>query len=411
MRRVLRSRVMEIHLPRLNVSPRLREMMAYPKFRGVPRVLVLENEYWLDSACVRAASALGWAVQSVPVRMEGAMPRDLVAGFLSALTEFRPDFVLSINLSGMDTQGLFAGLFCDLAMPYAAWFVDDPRTILMGSRAYASDYAVAFTWEAAYADYLRDCGFSAAHVLPLGVDDTIFNAPPAEDCPLPPSFVGNSMEEFAAREWAWVRERPALCGAVEAALEAGRVTREHFAVGMEAVLGGTDGFSPDEVRHAEILCFVEGTRRLRHGLARATAPLGAVMHGDPGWAAVTEHCAGPVHYFDELPRHYQATPVNLNTTSVQMASAVNQRVFDCPASGGFLLTDAQASLQGLFDVEREVAVYSDLDECAELLQQYVAAPALRAEMTHRARARILGEHTYRHRLTKMADVLGAQFRG
>lgn len=386
-------------------------MMAYPKFRGVPRVLVLENEYWLDSACVRAAGALGWAVQSVPVRMEGAMPRELVAGFLGALGEFRPDFVLSINLSGMDTQGLFAGLFHDLQVPYAAWFVDDPRTILMGSRAYASDWAVAFTWEAAYADYLRACGFSSAHVLPLGVDDTIFHGEPVAQPPLPPSFVGNSMVEFADREWAWMRERPALCACVEEAFATNRVTRANFGAGMETVLGPLDRFSADDIRHMELLCFVEGTRRLRHGLARAAAPLGARMHGDPGWAAVTQHSAPPVHYFDQLAAHYQATPVNLNTTSVQMASAVNQRVFDCPASGGFLLTDAQASLRGLFDVEREVAIYHSLEECAELLQQYLAAPVLRREMVQRARARILAEHTYRHRMDAMRAIISAQYAG
>ena len=400
---------MDIHAPRLNVSPRLRELMTYPKFRGAPRVLVLENEYWLDSACVRAALALGWAVESVPVRMEGAMPRELVAGFLSALTRHRPDFVLSINLSGMDTQGLFAGLFADLAVPYAAWFVDDPRTILMGSRAYASDWAVAFTWEPAYTAYLLGCGFAAAHELPLGVDDTIFNAPPAEAWPLPPSFVGNSMVEFAAREWAWVRGRPALCRAVEEAFAASRVTRETFAVGTEAMLANATAFTADELRHVELLCFVEATRRLRRGLAEATGPLGAVMRGDTGWAEAPAPWAGPVHYFDELPGHYRATPVSLNLTSIQMAGAVNQRVFDCPAAGGFLLTDAQSSLARLFDVDREVAVFDSLAGCADLLSQYLAAPALRREMATRARARVLGEHTYRHRLEAMVKALRERF--
>lgn len=400
---------MDLHAPRLSVSPRLRDLMAYAKFAGTPRLLVLENEYWLDGACVRAARALGWETASVPVRMQGAMPRDQVASFLSALTEFRPDWVLSINLSGMDTQGLFAGLFADLGMPYAAWFVDDPRTILMGSRAYASEYAVAFTWESAYRAYLLGCGFAEAHTLPLAVDEHCFNALPSGDWSLPPSFVGNSMVDFAAREWKWIEEKPDLAARVQEAFARGRITRESFAAGVDAILGaGATSLDAEAARHVELYCFVEGTRRLRQDLANAVSPLGAVMHGDDGWQGRAAYTGPSLHYFEQLPGHYNATPVNLNATSVQMASAVNQRVFDCPAAGGFLLTDAQSSLQTLFS-DDEVAVYSDFTECAELLQQYLAAPGLRSEIVQRARARIFREHTYRHRLQAMLSLLRARF--
>lgn len=402
---------MDIHAPRLSVSPRLRDLMAYPRFAGTPRVLVLENEYWLDGACVRAARALGWETVRVPVRMQGEMPREQVAAFLSALTEFRPDWVLSINLSGMDTQGLFAGLFADLGMPYAAWFVDDPRTILMGNRAYASDFAVAFTWEAAYREYLVGCGFAEAHTLPLAVDEHCFSAQPADGWTLPPSFVGNSMVDFAAREWHWFAGHPDLASNVEDAFARGAVTRENFAHGVEALLGAhAVPLDAEAARHVELYCFVEGTRRLRQLLADAVCPLGAVMHGDAGWHGRAAHVGPPVHYFNELPAHYRATPVSLNATSVQMATAVNQRVFDCPAAGGFLLTDAQASLRTLF-AEDEVATYRDFTECAELLQQYLAAPGVRTEMIRRARTRIFGEHTYRHRLQAMLGILRERFAG
>lgn len=401
---------MDVHAPRLKVSPRLRELMAYPKFRNTPtRLLVLENEYWLDSACVGAAARLGWVVQGVPVRMQGTMSRGLIADFFGALTEFRPDFVLSINLGGMDTQGLFARLFADLAIPYATWFVDDPRTIVMGSRAYASDYAVAFSWEAAYLDYLRACGFAEAHLLPLAVDETIFNAPPVDTPPLPPSFVGNSMVEFSEREAVWINARPALVAAVQKAFEMGRVTRARFAEGIAAVLGAeASQFDADELRHAELYCFVEATRRLRQDLADAVGGLGVVMHGDVGWQGRATNAGGPIHYFDALPKHYQDTPINLNITSVQMAGAVNQRVFDCPAAGGFLLTDAQSSLNDLFDTDQELAVYRDLAECTALLEHYAAAPALRRAMVERTRQRVLAEHTYCHRLETMRAVLRAR---
>jgi spore maturation protein CgeB len=83
-----------------------------------------------------------------------------------------------------------------------------------------------------------------------------------------------------------------------------------------------------------------------------------------------------------------------------MAHTVNQRVLDCPAAGGFLLIDAQPALAELFDVEKEIASYESLDECVELQRLYRANPSARTEITGRARKRILGEHTYGHRLKK-----------
>jgi len=112
-----------------------------------------------------------------------------------------------------------------------------------------------------------------------------------------------------------------------------------------------------------------------------------------------------VDYHTELAAYYRDCPVNLNTTSVQMATTVNQRVFDCPAAGGFLLTDRQAHLQELFDVEREVVTYGTLDEARETLAWFRGRPAARKEIVARAQKRILGEHTYRHRLETLASVL------
>jgi len=104
---------------RLKVSGRLRALMAYPKLAApMPRILVLESNYWLDTACLNAAQAMGWDIARGPGVTEGKMPRDMVAALLNTLTEFRPDFVLSINLSAMDERGLFAGLFADLAIPH-----------------------------------------------------------------------------------------------------------------------------------------------------------------------------------------------------------------------------------------------------------------------------------------------------
>lgn len=391
-------------MKRLDVSPQLRARMRYKKFAGeTPRMLVLESDYWLDHACLSAAKKLAWQVRGVLVPAKGVLPRNQIEELLKGLLEFRPDFVLSVNLSGMDMDGMFAGLFEDLGVPYVTWFVDDPRTIIMNRKTYGTSLSVALTWERAYCDYLKAVGFAVAEWLPLAVDPGIFcRAPGSSEGP--PAFVGNSMTAPAEEEWAWVAGRAELAAAVRETLDSGRVTRENFALGMEALLPGplVAKLDEDERRHAELLMFVEGTRRLRADWVRALVEDGVRVYGDEGWRDIVPEAAGPVNYRRNLAGLYQSSTVNLNITSVQMATAVNQRAFDCPAAGGFLLTDAQADLGELF-AQDEVAVYRDIDECRELMAFYRSRHDLRDGIVTRAQMRIAAEHTYERRLGNIVE--------
>jgi len=393
---------------RLTIPSRLKERMQYDKLAGdVPRILILESGYWLDAACVQAGRLMGWDVRTVPVPLEGSLSRDNMAEMLYTLVDMRPDFVLTINLGGMDVGGVFARLFEDLELPYVTWFVDDPRTIVMDQALYGSPFAVALTWERSYLPYLQQSSFAAVHYMPLAVDPVIFQ-PPASDLPtIPPAFVGNSMTVPAQKEWEWVNQNLTLANAIDSAFENKRVNRETFAHGLEALLPEflLSELDADEKRHAEILFFVEGTRRLRHELVGQWIQEDVSVRGDDEWRLLTPQAGAALNYTHDLARFYAQCEVNLNITSIQMATAVNQRVFDCPAAGGFLLTDAQADLKDLFEVDREIACYNSMEESVEMIAWYRARPAVRREIAARAQARILNEHTYAHRLRAMVEIL------
>jgi len=386
--------------------------MTYRKFADVnPRLMLLESDYWLDGACERAARKMGWEVRKVRVVQEGVMSREIIAELMGTLIDFRPDFILSINASGVDEAGLLVHFFADLHVPFVTWFVDDPRTILIGRQTYGTDFGVALTWERAYEPDLARAGFGLVATLPLGVDDSLFNDPPRDDWPMPPTFIGNSMTAQAAKEWEWIAQRTRVTLAVTEAFEKGLVNRANFGRGLAAMLGAETiaEWDEHERRHAEIYCFIEGTRRLRVALVEALLPEGLFVAGDEDWKSVTPMAIPYINYAAGLPSYYRQCAVNVNSTSIQMASAVNQRVLDCPASGGFLLTDAQGQLAELFDLDDEVAVYHNLDEAREVLRHYVAHPEARVAMIQRAQRRVLGEHTYGHRLRQLVSLLKARF--
>ena len=216
----------------------------------------------------------------------------------------------------------------------------------------------------------------------------------------------------AKKEWDWMESHPAVEAVVRAAFEEGRVDRFQFAGGAQAILGDiARTLNEDELFHAERIFFIEGTRRLRLGLVEALAPHGLHVRGDVHWKTVTSQYDDPIEYSNGLASFYRNCVVNLNTTSVQMTNAVNQRVFDCPAAGGFILTDKQSQLKELFDGEDEVVTYETLDEARDKLLWFLEHPKGRQEVVARAQKRIFGEHTYTHRLKKITEHLKGLYGG
>ncbi len=393
--------VMQAH--RLHVSPALRARMGYRRFAGeTPRMLVLRSDYWLDIACLNGARKQGWQVAEAAVPQEGRISRDGLATMLDRLWAFKPDFILTVNMAGLDAGGLLAGLFDDLCLHTVGWFVDNPRTILPETHHLGLPHMVALTWERAYVPFLEAQGFGFVNTLPLATDPTVFSKAPNEAPSLAPAFVGNSMTDFARREWRWFEPYPGPTRALAAAFDENRITRDAFAQGLHACLpkDAVRSMSFEQRQHAEMVCFIEATRRLRVEGALRLLSEGLHVYGDDAWREylTPERCHSYLNYTNNMPAFYHQCEVNVNITSIQMQHAVNQRVFDCPAAGGFLLSDAQADSSTLFEPDSEAAVYHSWDECLSLLRFYRRHPASRMPIIQKAQRRILAEHTYAHRL-------------
>jgi spore maturation protein CgeB len=312
----------------------------------------------------------------------------------------------------MDTEGLFARFFEDARIPYVSWFTDTPRMILYGRKMHLSPWSIAATWERAYLPHFEALGYEHIYHMPLATDPALFNAEPAPSHARPLAFVGNSMIEHTAEAIDRFRDKPAVLRAVIEAFDTGRVTRDTYALGLPAMLP-PEVLAPldrTDLRNLELLINYEATQRQRVDLARSLAPLGLEVRGDPHWLQVHDKVGGSVGYFDDLAPFYRGTAVNVNSTSLQMRAAVNQRVFDCPAAGGFLITDAQGDLFEHFDPDGgEVVAYRALEELRDLADHYLRHPAEAREITLRARRRILAKHTLEHRLRDLTAYLRGRF--
>lgn len=389
----------------------MRRFLDYPKFAGRTRMMILGTQYFFDGSWVRAAESLGWETTTVSSAMVGALTRDQVAGFFTRIAEFKPDFILTSNYAGMDQQAMFSRFLEDARVPYVSWFTDTPRMILYDREIYASHYAVAATWERAYEPHFRALGFQHVFFMPLATDPVLFNGEPGDTFDRDLAFVGQSMIDEAREAWEKLRPFPRVVEAILQAFEEGRVTRERFTNGIGAVVAPEvlEGLERRDLRHVELCLIYEATRRDRFALATRLEPLGVEVRGDVHWSRVTARAGGQVGYFDDLAPFYRRTAVNLNTTSLQMRTAVNQRVFDCPAAGGFLITDAQGDLNEFFDAEAEVVTYCTLDELEEKVRYYLTRPDERRAVVERARRRVLAHHTHRNRLESLEAYLKKRY--
>jgi len=404
-----------------------RQGVAYPKFtRAAPRVLVLWRPYFLYREIEAALDRLGVAHRRVATGTGKTGEAGVVESLLAAVAEFRPDFAITVNHLGLDRDGRLAGLLDDIGLPLASWFVDSPRLILHDFTAVATPTSMVFSYDADALPDIAALGFGHAAWLPLGTDPTLFVPLAACDAGHPwradASFIGASMVSQARDALDRLRGFPALARALPQAAAAFAASPEksarRFLTADPACGAAYAALARAEDRlAAELALTWEATRRYRHACVQGILPFSPIIAGDADWEmAVAGLGRGwrrlpPLDYYDELPGFYPRSAVNLNCTSLQMKGAVNQRVFDVPACGGFVLTDAREQFGALFDVGREAAVYSDPAAIPDMVRHYLAHPAERERIARAGRERVLAEHTYDRRLATLLAAMQNAFGG
>lgn len=403
----------------------LRERLAYRRFAGrAPRVLLLRRPYFLYREIEAALTRLGFPCRVVDTGRGETGREDAVAAIVAATAAFRPDFALTVNHLGLDREGRLTALLADLHLPLASWFVDSPRLILHDYPNVVSPGVMVFSYDADSLPELARAGFAHAAWLPLATDPNHFR-PIADACAAHPwraraSFVGASMVSQAGEALARLTPFPALARAMpEAARQFAASPEKSARAFLSAHPACGPAFAalptPEARLTAELALTWEATRRYRHACVAGILEFSPLLVGDAGWDRALP---GPgrtwkrlpeINYYADLPGFYPRSDVNLNCTSLQMKGAVNQRVFDAPAAGAFVLTDAREQLDALFDVPDEAAVYADPGEIPDMVRHFLANPAARARIAAAARRRILAGHTYDKRLATLADAMKKAF--
>lgn len=398
----------------------------YPKFKSwPPRVLYLTSDYFLVGELVRASERLGTPHFFLNVGSSETGCAEFVEQLLAAVVEFKPDFIFTINHLGVDREGVLVDLIERLRLPLASWFVDNPHLILYLYNKLVSPWTAIFTWDADNLESLKTLGFEHVHYLPLATDATRFRPTLPPEGPHPwrsrVSFVGNSMKyKVGHRMKNGKFPRSMLLPYKEIAAGFAASDEHSVSAYLHAnhpdIADLFDAFETNERRLSyETMITWEATRQYRKSCIEGTLPFTPLIVGDKGWKSVFPGLGTDwrwhkeLSYYDDLPQFYPLSEVNFNCTSQQMKGAVNQRVFDVPACGAFVLTDHRHQMENLLEPGKEIAYYDTPEDVPEHIQRWLDDTEGRQTIIAAARKRILAEHTYEHRLEKLFKAMKDMF--
>jgi len=112
---------------------------------------------------------------------------------------------------------------------------------------------------------------------------------------------------------------------------------------------------------------------------------------------------------------YQASKININLHSSNdsyqdtaifdpYGDFVNPRTFEIAACGGFQLVDDRPAIRELFDIDKDIVVFSSIEEALDKADFYLKNETLRTEIAKNAQQKVLQFHTYQHRIEHMLQV-------
>lgn len=405
---------------RTSIKLKLWERLRYPKFKEERvRVALIDFGYFLTREVKRAIESPGHRVLNIHIR-KGEKGGEVISRLIKAITGFKPDFIVTINHLGFDEDGALTSFFESIKMPVAVWYVDSPDLIIKTYKKNVSPYTSIFLWDKGYIGDVKSLGFEDVHYLPLGTDEEVFRPIAPSDKRLKDyrcevGFVGNSMVEPVGRYLSRVKR--GLHPLVDRLAEGIYSYSGHS---LSIAIGGLseeeramiEGLSQKERMDFEGAILWKATLKYRLSCIHGVKGFDVRVYGDRGWKGLLDdgfRIGSTLNYYRELPIFYNTCKINFNATSLQMREAVNQRVFDVPACGSFLLTDHQKSIEELFEVGKEVITYKDKKEIPEIVRYYLNHPDERKAVAGRGMERVLKEHTYKQRFNKLIYIMRARY--
>lgn len=139
-----------------------------------------------------------------------------------------------------------------------------------------------------------------------------------------------------------------------------------------------------------------------NGFSRTQA-LDRLFKEFPNFYYGSRHPAFPgKNMFEDAAHHFSESKIVFN---VSIGDDVNMRVFEVLGTGSFLLTNWLPTLGELFEDGKELVTYKTLDEMVEKAKYYLSHDKERIKIAKAGYNKVIGLHTYQHRVRSILDVI------
>lgn len=113
----------------------------------------------------------------------------------------------------------------------------------------------------------------------------------------------------------------------------------------------------------------------------------------------------PVDSETDLYKVYYSSKINLNVSLHSIESGIPQRVFDIMSVGGFVLSNYQAEIEELFEVDKEIVTYRSMDDYMDKVKYYLAHEEQRIRIGINGYLKVRDNYTYPIILEKILNLV------
>lgn len=395
-------------------SEKLKAYLSYPKFKNEKlKVIVIDSGYFLVREMIDAFLREGHEVYPVslyPVKPSSPSEKpahlharpDFLENLLMTAAKVQADVIYTVNMLGFDTEGTLLEMLDYYGLYVLNWFVDTPFGIIENHKLADRKNIFSLCWEKSYIPKFRELfKYHKIEYMPYA---TAIYQPLKNIKKYDITFIGSSMES-SVLDW----QRKAEISMVMSAK-----INNYFNTITEIDTNSADKFIEDNnIKDEKLIAaiyFIGSKFHRQNSLKYIANTYNVTVFGDENWRSVSSNITSlkGTDYYSETPQVYKESKISLNFTSPQMKTAVNQRVFDCFAAGGFLLSDYREdikTIQGLSDIP----TFSSKEELLDKCSYYLKNQSEREKLEIKLSSVINQNHTYRHRVIEIVKILRNHF--
>ncbi|MDI6688210.1 MAG: glycosyltransferase [Desulfobacterales bacterium] len=394
---------------------------------GRKRIIVFSDSAGLiDPECSSAFRELGHEVRIVHLVRNPQNP-DMFLLFnlidrIAEIVSFKPDMIFTINGIGLDNDGIIVRICNLLKIPLVCWYVDKPFYLDQWTDDIVQPFTFFFLFDASYVGEIKQKGTELAFHLHLATNPRSFqnielNQDEISRFSADVVFVGRSEIEKAKAYRKKLKKYLALLG-IEQKIDLDKLVDLYladptlqpvdiFSTQILHLLCGKEATEPSLIALFDNWLENEATVKHRKIYIKALKGVDYKVCGENAWLDIVsrENFIPEVSYFKDLKKIYHTVKININISRPQVKTALNQRLFDVPASGGFLLTDYRKDLDRYFEVGKEIDCFRSPAELREKIEYYLSHPELRNCMKESACKRVMEEHTYKNRMQELINIV------